>query len=862
MRTLSHPDSFRRLILLPGRACVASAALVMTPPAAAVEPAMKPDRNAAREAAVQRAGIDRALSREMPEEIKALPSFGEIIWTVKELPFIGKGPHAGISGAGMAVLDGKIYLAGGFIPAGDGTQEIGYRTSRWAHCYDPQTDQWTQLSDLPARREYTRAIATKDAVHVLGGAVQGKPAMPSADVFRLDVTAVPPTWKSVSPLTVPRTHMAADRVGDFMIVAGGNRYDFAEKGYSPRTIQNVTDVLDLTHPEAGWNQRAPIPGSARGWSASAVLGDKFYMFGGVTWTPKARERLRECLSYDPVKNEWKRLADFPMPISGWEGSAFGDHHIVVVGGAGNGWNDVPFVYDAEADRWLRCTSPLPPGAVFNDPGVAIIGDTIYVAGGEGSGGSHFNHFLIGKIKPAPVVEKPAAKPFNIASRWELFVDEYLIAQKSGVALKMHEPVKREVVLTTGQPWEGPTCGYFSAIQDGNKVRLYYRGSSGGSDHSEDQVTCVVESSDGIHFTRPNLGLIEAGGTKDNNVIWRGVESHNFSAFLDTNPAVKPDERYKALGGVKQPGKNWQTGATPGGLYAFASADGLHWRKLQPETVMTKGAFDSQNVAFWDAARKRYASYTRIFSANTRAIQSSHSPDFLAWSAGTPNRYAADVPYEHFYTSATVPCPGAPHLLLSFPKRFVPSRLKVPEHKIKGVSDAVFMTSRDGVKWDRPFLEAWVRPGPDEKNWTDRNSMTAAGIVETAPNEWSLYVSEHYRHADHRMRRVTVRKQGFASMHADAKGGEFITRPLRFAGTKLVLNYATSAAGSVQVELLDEAGKAIPGFALGDMPELYGDELEATVAWKSGSDMASLAGKTVRLRVVMKDADLYALRFSN
>jgi hypothetical protein len=114
----------------------------------------------------------------------------------------------------------------------------------------------------------------------------------------------------------------------------------------------------------------------------------------------------------------------------------------------------------------------------------------------------------------------AADTLDLGSRWELFVDEFLVAQKSGAALKLHEPVRREIVLTTDQPWEGPTCGYFTAIQDGKKVRLYYRGSSGGSDHSDDQVTCVAESGDGIHFTRPKLGLIEAGRTRDNNGIHR------------------------------------------------------------------------------------------------------------------------------------------------------------------------------------------------------------------------------------------------------------------------------------------------------------------------------------------------------
>ncbi len=456
----------------------------------------------------------------------------------------------------------------------------------------------------------------------------------------------------------------------------------------------------------------------------------------------------------------------------------------------------------------------------------------------------------------------AATPLDIGSRWELFVDEFLVARKGGVTLKLHDPIRREIVLTTDQPWEGPTCAYFSAIQDGTKVRLYYRGSAGGSDHSDAQVTCVAESADGIHFTRPKLGLIEAGGTKDNNVIWRGVESHNFSPFLDTNPNAKPEERYKALGGVKQPGKNWHQGETPGGLYAFASADGIHWQKIKPEPVITKGAFDSQNLAFYDNPRNRYVSFSRIFSNKVRAVQSSTSADFLTWSDGVPHRYAEGVPSEHFYTSATVPCPTAPHLFLSFPKRFATTRKKVPDHPGgPGVSDAVFMSSRDGVLWDRPFLEAWVRPGPDLKNWTDRNNMTAYGIIESGPDEWSLYISEHYRHADHRIRRLSVRKQGFASMHADAKGGEFTTHPIKFTGKKLLLNYATSAVGSVQIELQDEAGQPIPGFALAEMPALYGDEFDAAATWKSGNDLSALQGRTGRLRVRLHDADLYALRFA-
>jgi hypothetical protein len=457
------------------------------------------------------------------------------------------------------------------------------------------------------------------------------------------------------------------------------------------------------------------------------------------------------------------------------------------------------------------------------------------------------------VAPVVLAALPAlalADPIDLGPRWELLVDEFLVAEKDGVALRLHEPVKREVVLTTDQPWEGPTCAYFSVIQDGGRVLMYYRGSSGGSDHSIDQVTCVAESEDGIHFTRPKLGLIEAGGTKDNNVIWRGSESHNFSPFLDANPSARPDERFKALGGVKQPGKNWHQGETPGGLYAFASADGVRWTKMKDEPVITKGAFDSQNLAFFDTTRGRYVCFSRIFSNKLRAIQSSTSADFLAWTGGVPHRYAEGVPGEHFYTSATVPCPTAPHLFLSFPKRFVTDRKKVADHEVGGVSDAVFMSSRDGVMWDRPFLEAWSRPGPDPKNWTDRNNMTANGIVETGPGEWSLYISEHYRADDHRIRRLSVRRQGFASMRGGAGGGSFTTKPLVVSGPTLRLNYATSAAGSVRVEALDEGGKVVA-----ELPELYGDEFDAPAL-----DLAEWRGKPLRLRVSLKDADLYALRF--
>ena len=88
----------------------------------------------------------------------------------------------------------------------------------------------------------------------------------------------------------------------------------------------------------------------------------------------------------------------------------------------------------------------------------------------------------------------------------------------------------------------------------------------------------------------------------------------------------------------------------------------------------------------------------------------------------------------------------------------------------------------------------------------------------------------------------------------------MTKPIVFSGHQLQLNLATSAAGGVRVEIQDQDGKPINGFVLKDCPEIFGDSINRTVTWQNGSDVKSLAGKTVRLRFQLKDADLYAFQF--
>lgn len=115
--------------------------------------------------------------------------------------------------------------------------------------------------------------------------------------------------------------------------------------------------------------------------------------------------------------------------------------------------------------------------------------------------------------------------------------------------------------------------------------------------------------------------------------------------------------------------------------------------------------------------------------------------------------------------------------------------------------------------------------------------------------------------------VILRTDGFVPVHADYGGGEFLTKPLIFKGSNLHLNLATSATGSIRLELQDTRGRPLPGFSLQDSPLIWADEIHHTVVCKrthagaiSGELLDRIAGKPVRLRCLMKDADLYSLSF--
>lgn len=438
------------------------------------------------------------------------------------------------------------------------------------------------------------------------------------------------------------------------------------------------------------------------------------------------------------------------------------------------------------------------------------------------------------------------KAEEIGTRLEPFVDHFLIDRLAGSAqLQVQQPEPKEVVLTCDRPWEGNTCAYFILFQDGDTYRMYYRGShfnEATKKAAHPEVSCYAESKDGIHWTRPELGLFTFEGSTQNNVIHEGEGAHNFTPFKDANPAASADARYKALSGVKG-GK---------GLRAYRSTDAIHWTPIVQKPVITKGMFDSQNLAFWDGHAGLYREYHRGLR-QVREIMTGTSADFLKWTEPEFIEYQG-APREHLYTNAILPYVRAPHILIGFPTRFLPSTSQ---------TEPTFMASRDGRLFER-YAEAVVPTTAPKDRDGNRCNYMAWGVLSLPghehEHELSVYAAEaYYTGPAVRLRRFTYRVDGFVALRAGADGGEAVTRPLRFDGSKLVLNYRVRGEGSVRVELQDADGRPLGALAAADCQPLTGDHVAATAAW-SGGNLAGHAGKDVRLRFVLKDADVFSFRF--
>jgi len=480
-----------------------------------------------------------------------------------------------------------------------------------------------------------------------------------------------------------------------------------------------------------------------------------------------------------------------------------------------------------------------------------------------------------------------AETLNVGSRRELFVDYYLIDQLDGAKLAIGQPKDEGIAFQFDKPWEGQYSGYASVLKVADDdYRLYYRGAPRLiTEHAFEQRTCVAVSEDGIHWKRPNLGLYEVHGTKDNNVILSEDDklfTHNFAPFLDKS-GTPQSERFKAAAGERFTG-----------LVIFSSEDGIHWKKMfGGKAVLQNNFLDSLNIVFWSEAEQRYVCYARTWLPNwggNRWIARATSDDLEHWTSFEDVqivhdgkqivRAGEDVPKEHFYTNGTRPYFRAPHIYISTPGQFTEGRaltndqistlkfedndLEPPSARARNWSGARsgggLMSSRGGNTFQRTFMEDFIRPPIGPENWICRCNYPCAGVVQTGPAEMSIYATIHFGQPSRAVRRYSLRLDGFASLRAPFAGGQMVTKPFTFDGNKLSINYATSSRGKIKMQFETPDGDPIEGFALDNCQEIVGNEIERYVVFNDSNDLGKLAGEPVRLHIMMKDADLYSFQF--
>jgi hypothetical protein len=481
------------------------------------------------------------------------------------------------------------------------------------------------------------------------------------------------------------------------------------------------------------------------------------------------------------------------------------------------------------------------------------------------------------------VAEDAPEPIPLGTAKRLTWDDSLMSKADGIRFEMHRPHRTgERNLIGDKPWESWQIGGMSSLlHENGKFRLWY-GVSHGIRNGEEYAVAYAESDDGIHWRKPDLGLVDyAGSTKNNLVV--GYSSVVGQVFVDPNAPAESKYRMLVAIYAHKPGDPKRY------LTMLSSPDGLRWSKPE-KNVVREGDFalDTQSQAFWDSDRKSYILYTRLgpwrqvgrseskdpfgFPAPVNVMRPEDPVKADYYQAGVTkyaeasNAYFGLVPvFHHPGDEKGNPIDGNPPFTVNYVKN--PITVVSPD-----TLDIHLFTSNDSIAWRRrgdyrPFLGLGT-----EGSFDSRSLYPGVGYAVVGLEIWiyySAYDCTHIESLDGKapfekylgtITRATLRLDGFVSATAGHAGAEIVTRPLTFDGNRLELNVDCSSGGHLNVELQSADGTPIPGFTLADGDRIYHNNIRKTVTWKRKADLTELAGKPVRVRFVMRDCDLYALQF--
>ncbi len=441
----------------------------------------------------------------------------------------------------------------------------------------------------------------------------------------------------------------------------------------------------------------------------------------------------------------------------------------------------------------------------------------------------------------------------------------------GVRISTHYPrLDRQRLVEPDTPSEGLFICYATIFEDDGLYRMYSMNfgegldleGDGSHDILKEYFLVYAESTDGVHWKKPNIGTICCNGSTANNLVYAG---HASPVFKD--PGAPPHERYKLLTlGIDEHKR--------GSMYGAVSADGLHFTTLEKPLISGYGS-DTHTVVRFDPEKGRYIGYFRGKTHGHRSLRTiayAETDDFASWSLPevivTPD--VNDAPDTDIYANSYVAWPNADAHLM-FPA-FYQRRLDDTEIHM--------MTSRDGRHWERPIREPIIPFGDPGRGFAS-SIYAGSDLISLRPGECSLPLAPRpcthnqyefpgqYESLPHRgyVCLASWRQDGFTSLEAETEGA-CSTVPFTFEGGRLQVNAWTQFGGGIRCEVADASAQtkwsgspSVPGRTFADSDPISGDVLHRTVTWNGESDLSAWAGKLIRLRFQMRRARLHAVRFT-
>lgn len=476
------------------------------------------------------------------------------------------------------------------------------------------------------------------------------------------------------------------------------------------------------------------------------------------------------------------------------------------------------------------------------------------------------------------------EPVEVGHQRQLLMDRYVVDDFNGAFRTVHQPVKHAAnPVITGEPGkdeEGPhSFGTVLREPETGKFRLWTGTSDptilakGGKTALGSQMCVYYESEDGIEWRRPDLGLYEHWGGKDNNVFW----DHIMDFVVPLPERMWDRGRYALMyQAIVDPAKLPPDVNTMGKHFAF-SEDGIHFTDASENPVLL-GRSDTNNCIIYNPERDVFMHYRRatINAGEVRRIAYTESEDLLSWTQpitiitrdeidplflyGMPVSRYNGMYFGYLFCLWNSPRDG----------EFVGNG---KDYKM----DTQLAWSRDGINWERhpqrPTFIPNSPPAAGALDWGMAQGM--ASMIDVGDEVYVYYGGRPYLHSPGAAKDkkdtprsivlATLKRDRFVSIDATDDGGYMLTKPIAYPGGKLHVNArTTSPDGFVRVAVREghgvRDGEWVQDFSFDRSQPFSGDSLNAVMTWEGNDTVGSFPSEVLRLHFWLENAELYSFWF--